>query len=107
MQTTRDPGISEWGNPAGVMPGHSLAEYIGPGERTRRTETSQYPEEEKTTVTPQVAVSERGIAQTGGRVQHDRWLRCRGCGIRTEGACRPLAELQSWILAELYWKGRP
>ena len=107
MQTTRDPGISEWGNPVGVMPDHSLAEYIGPGERTRRTETSQYPEEKKTNVTPQVAVSERGRAQTGGRVQHDRWLRYRGCGMRTEGACRPLAELQSRVLAELYWKGRP
>ena len=24
-----DPGISEWGNPAPVMRGHLLAEYIG------------------------------------------------------------------------------
>ena len=33
---------------------------------TRGTETSKYPEEEKTTVIPQVAASERGGAQTGG-----------------------------------------
>ena len=34
------------------------------GGLTRRTETSKYPEEEKTTVIPQVAASERGKAQT-------------------------------------------
>ena len=33
-------------------------------ELTRRTETSKYPEEEKTIVIPQVAASERGPAQT-------------------------------------------
>ena len=32
--------------------------------RTRRTETSKYPEEEKTIVIPVVAASELGIAQT-------------------------------------------
>ena len=32
--------------------------------RTRRTETSKYPEEEKTIVIPLVAASEMGIAQT-------------------------------------------
>ena len=31
---------------------------------TRGTETSKYPEEEKTIVIPQVVASERGIAQT-------------------------------------------
>ena len=36
------------------------------GRRTRRTETSQYPEEKKTRVIPRVAASERGSAQTGG-----------------------------------------
>ena len=34
--------MPEWGNPAGGNTGHS-----GNGERTRGTETSQYPEEEK------------------------------------------------------------
>ena len=53
--------MSEWGNPAreervtGQRP-----------ERTRGTETSQYPEEKKTTVIAQVVASERAIAQTAG-----------------------------------------
>src|SRR5262245_39639901 len=29
-----DPEISEWGNPAGVISRHPLAEYIGRGTRT-------------------------------------------------------------------------
>ena len=33
-------------------------------EHTRRTETSKYPEEEKTKVIPLVVASERGLAQT-------------------------------------------
>ena len=33
-------------------------------EQTRRTETSKYPEEEKTKVIPLVVASERGLAQT-------------------------------------------
>jgi hypothetical protein len=40
------------------------AEYIGIVEPTRGTETSKYPEEEKTIVIPQVVASERGPAQT-------------------------------------------
>ena len=35
-------------------------EYIGRGEGTRGSETSQYPQEEKTTVIPLVVASERG-----------------------------------------------
>ena len=34
----------------------------GNGEQTRGTETSKYPEEEKTIVIPQVVASERGTA---------------------------------------------
>ena len=37
-------------------------EFIGWVELTRGSETSQYPEEEKTTVIPPVAASERGTA---------------------------------------------
>ena len=33
---------------------------------TRGTETSQYPQEKKTTVIPRVAASESGVAQTAG-----------------------------------------
>ena len=54
-----DPEVSEWGNPA---PGRGATTDVG---RTRGTETSKYPQEEKTTVIPQVAASERGGAQTG------------------------------------------
>jgi hypothetical protein len=39
--------------------------YPGNGMQTRGTETSKYPEEEKTIVIPQVVASERGTAQTG------------------------------------------
>jgi len=41
----------------GVLP---TSEYIGCVEGTRGSETSQYPQEEKTTVIPSVAASERG-----------------------------------------------
>ena len=57
--------MSEWGNPAGVMPGHFLDECIVRGEPTRGTETSQYLEEEKSKEIPGVAASETGGAQTG------------------------------------------
>ena len=40
-----------------------FSRFIG-GRRTRRTETSKYPEEEKTIVIPLVVASERGLAQT-------------------------------------------
>ena len=43
---------------------------------TPGSETSQYREEQKTTVIPSVAASERGTAQTNALV---RW----GCGIPT------------------------
>ena len=55
-----DPGISEWGNPPG-----DHARHPREGRHTRGTETSKYPQEEKTTVMPPVAASERGGAQTG------------------------------------------
>ncbi len=45
----------------------STPEFIGCGGNTRGTETSKYPEERKSTETPLVAASERGIAQTGGK----------------------------------------
>ena len=41
----------------------SLTEYIGQEKQTRRTETSKYPEEKKSTEIPQVAASERGAAE--------------------------------------------
>ena len=58
---SRDPRMPEWGNPAGRETGH-------PRKRkpTRGTETSQYPEEQKSTEILLVAVSERGRGQTVG-----------------------------------------
>ena len=58
---TFDPGISEWGNPA-----HGDMRHPHMWGHTRGPETSKYPQEEKTNVSPQVAASERGGAQTGG-----------------------------------------
>ncbi len=45
----------------------SCTEFIGARKPTRGTETSQYPKERKSTETPLVAASERGLAQTGGK----------------------------------------
>jgi hypothetical protein len=54
--------MSEWGNPAGVMPSNLLAEYIGLEEPTQGSEPSQYLEEEKANAIPSVAASESGSA---------------------------------------------
>ena len=62
-----DPEIPEWGNPVRVIPGYPEAEYIGPWRRTRGTETSQYPQEKKSTEILLVAASERGRGQTSRR----------------------------------------
>ena len=58
----RDPQMSEWGNPAEAIPSlHQID--VG---RTRGTETSKYPQEEKITMIAQVVASERARAQTAG-----------------------------------------
>ena len=54
------------GQPGQIYLWSPQAEHIGLVEGTRGTETSKYPEEKKSTETPQVAASERGIAQTDG-----------------------------------------
>ena len=61
LQTSPDPWMSEWGNPASIS-WSSRPEYIGAAKRTWRTETSKYPEEKKSTEIPLVAASERGLA---------------------------------------------
>ena len=66
-----------------VNPEGSSAEYIGGEKTTWGSEPSQYPQEEKTTVIPLVAASERGRAQTGV-------LALRGC--RACLAARPASE---------------
>jgi hypothetical protein len=57
----------------------SVSEFIAHVKRTRGSEPSQYPQEEKTRVIPSVAASERGRAQTG-RVSSPQALPDRGCG---------------------------
>ena len=56
-----DPRMSEWGNPVEEIPSRRGCR----GGRTRGTETSKYPEEEKITMIAQVVASERAGAQTG------------------------------------------
>jgi hypothetical protein len=64
--------------------GHALvprSEYIGPVEGTGGIETSQYPEEEKTNVSPLVAASETGSVQTS--------VVSKPGGVATEGSWDP------------------
>ena len=63
-QPNCDPRMSEWGNPAGVMSSYPRLNEIGCVEGTWGSETSQYPQEEKTTVIPRVVASEIGRGQT-------------------------------------------
>ena len=60
--------------------------------RTRGTETSQYPEEKKTTVIAQVVASERAAAQTG------HVTACAG----VEGP--PIT--QGTTVSRMFWKGQ-
>ena len=60
-----DPEVSEWGNPAGVMPSHSRLNQIGRAEGTRGSETSKYPEEKKENSITLVVASETVRGQTG------------------------------------------
>ena len=57
-----DPEMSEWGNPAGVISCHPPVEFIDRGRRTGGTETSNYPQEQKSNEILLVAASERGTA---------------------------------------------
>ena len=58
---SRDPRMTEWGNPANREVRHPERKR---GKPTRGTETSQYLEEKKSTEILLVAVSERGRGQT-------------------------------------------
>ena len=55
----------------GDVYGYFWTEYIGSKERTRGTETSQYPEERKSTETPLVVASERGPGRAGHEGEPD------------------------------------
>ena len=57
-------GRLRMGKPGGGHAPSPTAESIRGAEGTRGTETSQYPEEKKSTEIPPVVASERGIGQT-------------------------------------------
>src|SRR4051795_11664418 len=74
------------------------AEYIGGEEASRGTETSQYPEEGKSTETPRVVASERGSAQTWPVQARTR---CRsGVVGRLPGRCVSRREVPSRSVGE-------
>ena len=77
-QTAFDPGVPEWGNPPGVVPRHPRPKSIKPGGATRGTETSKYPEEEKSTEIALVAASERARRPNRHVRYSFRALACRG-----------------------------
>ena len=63
---------------------HSRTEHIGRGEGTGGIETSQYPEERKTTVTPPVAASEKGTSPNPCGVKPDGVAACGVVGRDAE-----------------------
>ena len=67
------------GKPDGSHVPSFLSEHIGQIKVTWGSETSQYPQEEKTTVIPLVVASERGRGQTN-TVPSRQALQCWGCG---------------------------
>ena len=100
-----DPGVSEWGNPAGVMPRYPHLNRIGCGEATGGTETSKYPEEEKSTEIPGVAASETGPAQTAARVKACGRFRGGVAGRAARGPHPPPA-VTNLPLRGTAWEGR-
>src|SRR5436190_2660549 len=81
------------------------AEYIGMRGTSRGTDTSQYPEERKSTETPRVVASERGRAQTR---QVKACTRCLlGVVGLVPGSCMIRRQLQNQALAEVEWNLAP
>ena len=86
-QTAFDPGIPEWGNPPGAMPWHP--QYIGRREATGGTETSKYPEEEKSNEIARVAASESAPSPNPRTRYSPEALRRGGRGPAPPGASEP------------------
>ena len=68
------------------MPCYPRLNQIGRREATGGTETSKYPEEEKSTEIARVAASESGRAQTRARVS-GKALPPGGCGVGRLPSC--------------------
>ena len=81
-----------------------VTEYIGGEERTRGTETSQYPEEEKEISMPIVAASELGPAQTMLSVIGGSLSQHGVVGFHREIYRSPRS---SALVVERTWKDRP
>ena len=78
------------GQPAGVRASAAAAECIGRTRGTGGTETSQYPEEEKSSERPGVAASETGAAQTGrASARAGLWGAAGPQGPATRGSGQP------------------
>jgi hypothetical protein len=75
------------GKPGGRHGPSPAAERIGGVEGTRGSETSQYPQEEKTTVIPGVVASETGPGQTAA-VDNPAGVAAAGLWERASAVCR-------------------
>ena len=81
-------------------------ERIGRAGTTGGTETSKYPEEEKSNEIPRVAASESGDEPKPVHAVKPGGVAARGVvGPPDPGAPRPRGQLQSGGLAEDAWKG--
>ena len=105
-QTAFDPGIPEWGNPAGVMPCYPHPNRIRCEEATGGTETSKYPEERKSTETPGVAASETGPEPKPAHVQATGRC-CAGVAGRDIPGPAPPGGVTNPRGSGTAWEGRP
>ena len=93
-------GEPAWGHAQAPPPEHIRREAT-----TRGTETSKYPEEEKSTEIALVAASERARAQTQARVSVQA-LPPGGCGSPARPTARG-GEVTKDPVSGTAWKGRP
>jgi hypothetical protein len=84
-------GKPGWGHAQSGLP-----EHIGQVQGTRGTETSKYPEEEKTTVIPRVVVSERGLSLNRTRAK-PAGVACSGLWDRPGGSADPPGSYKSRV----------
>ena len=96
---------SRMGEPSGGNAPLPAPESIGRQEATGGTETSKYPEEEKSTEIPGVAASETGPAQTGARVTACGRFRAGVAGRDARGPHPPPAVI-NLPLRGTAWEGR-
>ena len=87
------------GKPDGGHAPSPTPEHIRREEATGGTETSKYPEEEKSTEIPGVAASETGPAQTRARAKPEG-VAARGSRGATSGGLRPRLQSESFVVAE-------